>query len=406
MRLARVDRGSLACYARAMRSCARRAVVAITLVLATAIPARANFHLAVIDEVMAGCGADPAMQFVEIRMTSNDQNFVGGSTLTAFNCDGSEPRRTLLAIPAGKTVSNTMAGGRWIMASSSFQAASGIAPDFVITNPGIFPDCGQVCWGKPSNPDTTNAYVDCVAYGPYTGPPAPQGSPVSSIPNNGTQSLTRTGGGSNTFALAAPTPTNAMGQQSNLSACPLTTTTSIVPSSTTSTTTSGGTGTTIGPALLGGGAAKTDCFAGWHVVGASTTAPAVRCTDNDPSCDLNPEPGCRVSVSLCFDDAAEAIYGGKCSASPVTAFALTGTPDPQNAAAVTAAVQALPGAQAADGGTSFTPPIGALTCTSPIELEVPLRVKGTKTKKGVRALKSLTTADKRDKDKLKILCIP
>src|SRR4030095_14188366 len=156
-----------------------------------------------------------------------------------------------------------------------------------------------------------------------------QGSPVASTPNTGTQSLTRTGGGSNTFALAAPTPTNAMGQQSNLSACPLTTTTSIVPSSTTSTTTSGGTGTTIGPALLGGGAAKTDCFAGWHVVGATTTAPAVRCSDNDPTCDLNPEPGCRVSVSLCFDDAAEAIYGGRCAASPVTAFALTGNPDPQ-----------------------------------------------------------------------------
>ena len=132
----------------------------------------------------------------------------------------------------------------------------------------------------------------------------------------------------------------------------------------------------------------------------------MRCTDNDPTCDLNPQPGCRVSVSLCFDDAAEAIYGGKCTASPVTVFALTGNPDPQNAAAVAAAVQALPGAQPGSGGVSFTPPITVLTCTSPIDLEVPLRVKGAKTKKGVRALKSLTTADKRDRDKLKILCIP
>jgi hypothetical protein len=390
-----------------MRSRAPRATVALVLVLAAAAPARANFHLSVIDEVMAGCGADPTVQFVEIRMTSTDQNVVGGSTLTAFSCDGSQPRRTLLAIPALKTVPNTMAGGRWIMGSSSFQAASGIAPDVVITNPGIFPDCGQVCWGKPSNPDSTNAYVDCVAYGPFTGPPAPQGSPVSSIPNNGSQSLTRTGAGSNTFALATPSPTNAMGELGNLSACPVTTTTSLVPSSTTSTTTSGGgTGSTIGPALLGGGAAKTDCLAEWHVVGATSTAPVVRCTDNDPTCDLNPEPGCRVSVSLCFGDPAAVIYGGKCTASPVTAFALTGNPDPQNAAAVAAALQALPGAQAAAAGVSFTPPISALTCTAPIELEVPLRVKGTKTKKGVRALKSVTTADKRDRDKLRILCIP
>jgi hypothetical protein len=195
-----------------------------------------------------------------------------------------------------------------------------------------------------------------------------------------------------------------MGNLGNLSACPATTTTSITPSSTTSTTTSGG--TTIGPALLGGGAVKTDCLAGWHVVGATTTAPVVRCTDNDPTCDLNPEPGCRVSVSLCFDDAAATIYGGKCTASPVTTFALAGNPDPLAALAVVVAVEALPGAQAGAAGVSFTPPITVLTCTAPIDLEVPLRVKRTKTKKGVLALKSVTTADKRDKDKLKILCVP
>ncbi len=386
--------------------------MALGLMLLASMPVRAEFHFAQINEVMAGCGADATVQFVEIRMTASGQNQVGGSVLTAFSCDGSVPRRTLLLIPNGEIVNNSMIGGRWIMASPSFQAASGLAPDFVMTgaNPGIFPDCGQVCWGKPQNLNLSTNYVDCVAYGPYTGPPVPLGTPVASTPNTGSQSLNRVGNGPNNFALAPPSPEAANGMVGNLSACTpvtsTTTTTGLTPSSTTSTTISGGTGTTIGPALLGGGSPKTDCFAEWRVVGATATKPVVRCTDNDPTCDLNPAPGCRVSVSLCFDDAAAAIYGGRCTASPVTAFALTGNADEQNAAAVAAALQALPGAQPGVGGVSFTAPITALTCTSPIDLEVPLRVKGTKTKKGVRALKSVTTADKRDKDRLKILCIP
>ena len=69
-------------------------------------------------------------------------------------------------------------------------------------------------------------------------------------------------------------------------------------------------------------------------------------------------------------------------------------------------MQQLPGVQSALAGVSFAPPLATLTCSGPIDLEVPLRAKGTKVKKGVRALRSLTTADKRDKDKLKILCIP
>jgi hypothetical protein len=395
-----------------MRSCARHAVVALALVLVAAVPARANFHYAVIDEVMAGCGADPAVQFVEIRMTLDGQNVVGGSRLVAFSCDGSVPRRDLLLVDGN--IGNSMAGGRWIMATPGFQAASGIAPDFPTMEAGIFPDCGQICWGKPgSNLNSPSSYVDCVAYGPYTGPPAPRGTPVAVTPNTGSQSLTRAGSGFNNFVLDAPTPTNAMGQPGNLGACTqvssTTTTSGVGISSTTSTTTAGGgnTTTTIAAALLGGGAAKTDCSAAWRVVGVPETGPAVRCADDDGGCDQTVGlQGCRVRAQLCFNDAAAAVFGGKCAASPVTAFALTGNPDPQAAAAIATALQALPGAQPAGGGVSFAPPLAAFACTPPLDLDVPLKVKGSKIKKGSRTLKSVTTADKRDKDKLKILCIP
>jgi len=415
--------------------------VAVALVLVASMPARAAFHFAVIDELMSGCGVDPTVQFVEMRMFSGGQTVVGGTRLTAFSCDGTT-KNVLRLIPSGATLTNGMSGARWIIGSPNFQAAAGIAPDFVMSaaDPGIFRDCGQICWGAPVEGDftppddpgswdhtiTTN-YIDCVAYGPYTGPLDPSsGAILTSTPaNDGTKSLTRSGNTAfdNNFALATPTPTNNTGAAGSLAACGTFTTTSTAPpgggsttstappggGSTTSSTTSGGgptTTTTTAPPLLGGGSAKTDCFAEWRVTGATGTAPVVRCTDNDTTCDQSPAAGCVVRVQLCFNDAAAAIYGGRCVASPVTAFALGGSPDAQNVAAVAAALQELPGVQPALVGVAFEPPLAALTCSGPIDLEVPLRVKGTRIKKGVRALKSVTTAGKRDKDKLKILCIP
>jgi hypothetical protein len=387
-------------------------------------PARAAFHFAVIDEFMSGCGADPTMQYVEIRMLASGQTVVGDTRLAAFSCDGSVVNRLLL-VPDDLGGSGG-AGVRWIIGSPSFQAAAGIAPDFVMSDadPGIFPSCGQICWGAPGmfppdpslwDPTNPANYVDCVAYGPYTGPLHPSaGDPLGILPSTGSQSLTRAGNTAfdNDFVLAAPTPTNLAGQMGDLSECtPLTTTTTTSGGgggSTTSTTTSGGgstTSTTVGPALSGGGA-KTDCFGEWRVAGATGTKPTVRCTDNDASCDTSPAAGCVVRAQLCFNDAQQAIYRGRCTPAPVTAFGLIGNPDAANAAAVGTALAALPGAQVAAGGVTFASPPSGLVCTGAIDLTVPLRVRGTKTKKGAVLLKSVTTAGKRDKDKLKLLCIP
>lgn len=413
-----------------MRSCWCRAVVVVGLVLLASMPASAAFHFAVIDEVMSGCGADPTVQYVQIRMYFGGQTVIGGTRLTAFSCDGSAVN-VLRLVPTDKTLTNGMSGARWIIGSPNFQAAAGIAPDVEMSDadPGIFRDCGQICWGSPVEGDNTppddpgswdhtnlSNYVDCVAYGPYTGPlPTGAGAILTSTPaNDGTQSLKRSGDTAfdNNFALGTPSPTNNAGALGSLAACAGFTTTSTAPpggGSTTSTTTatSGSTTTTTpAPALRGGGAAKTDCFAGWRVAGATGTAPVVRCTDNDTTCDQSPAAGCVVRAQLCFNDAASAVYGGKCTAQPVTAFALSGNPDVQNASAVGAALQQLPGAQSAGAGVTFDPPLLALTCSDSIDLEVPLKVKGTKTKKGSRSLRSVATADKRDKDKLKVLCIP
>lgn len=409
-----------------MRSRSGRVVAAVVLLLVTSVPARGAFHFAVIDEVMSGCGADATFQYVEIRLLSSSQTVVADTRLAAFSCDGSVVNRLLL-VP--NDIGNGMAGARWIIGSPSFQATAGIAPDFVISDnlpPGIFQDCGQICWGAPevggvppdpASWDPTNPanYVDCVAYGPYTGLLGPAPGPIlTSTPNNGSQSLTRTGPSAfdNGFALATPSPSNNAGQAGTVTGCgTAATTTTTTPGGgggTTTTTTSGGgsTSTTVGPALSGGGSAKTDCFGEWCVAGATGTAPTVRCTDNDTTCDRSAAAGCVVRAQLCFNDAAQAIYKGKCAASPVTAFGLTGNVDATNGAAISAALLGLPGAQAATGGATFATPLAGLVCSGPIDLTVPLRVKAGKSKKGVVSLKSATTADKRDKDKLKILCVP
>lgn len=400
--------------------------MAVGLSLVASVPAPALFHIAVIDEVMSACGDDPSFQYVEIRTTSAGQVEVADTRLAAFSCDGSVVNRLLL-VPGN--IGNGVAGARWIIGSPAFEARAGIAPDFVMSDadPGIFPNCGQICWGAPGvlppdpstwDPTDPANYVDCVAYGPYTGPLRfGAGDPLTILPNNGSQSLTRTGPSAfdNAFALATPSPTNNAGQAGTVTGCSPagggTTTTTTVGGGggTTSTTTTGGgtTSTTVGPALSGGGA-KTDCFGEWRVAGATGTKPTVRCTDNDPSCDQSPAAGCVIRAQLCFNDASQPMYRGKCTASPVTAFATTGKVDPTNAAAISAALAGLPGAQAAAGGATFATPLGGLACTGAIDLTVPLEVKGTstRTKKGSVTIKSVVTAGKRDKDKLKLLCLP
>jgi len=394
-----------------MRASGRAGVLSVACVLASAVPALAAFHFAVIDEVMSGLNGDPTAQYVEIKTLLIGQKYVQNTRLTAFNCDGSSAT-VLLLVPGN--ICNGMSGARWSMGTASWAAATGVTPDFIFPA-GILSPCGMVCWGAPVGPgffpvdpgtwDPTQLqpggmpnYVDCVGYGGYTGPLLSTSLPVAaSGPGDGTQSLQR---GTNTFALAARTPTN--------NGC----------SSVTSTTTPGGSGTTsttmpgstapVGPALSGGAPAKTDCYGEWRVAGATGTSHVVRCTDGT-SCDVGSGPGCVFRAQLCFDDAANVLYHGKCSASPITSISVTDpgkdATDSANASAVSAALAGL-GGQVSGGGVTFTSPVSSSTCTSSFELSVPLKTKGAKMRKGVRTMKLTTTAAKRDSDTLKLICNP
>jgi hypothetical protein len=216
----------------------RAALAAVLLVLTGARPAHALFHISVIDEIDARAGGNPNEQYVQIRMLAGFQNRVAHARIAAFACDGSFDR-VLIELP--HDVPNQGTGLRWIAATSP-AATGGIAPDFTIPA-GIPTSCGMICWGAPGilppNPPTWDAtnpanYVDCVAYGGFTGTPPPKsGTPTPLPPGDGTRALVRiadTDDNAADFALACPHPTNNAGQTGTLPGCtPTTTTTTTLP---------------------------------------------------------------------------------------------------------------------------------------------------------------------------------
>ena len=151
------------------------ALSTVTILLSLPLPASALFHFSVIGEVMTSYQDDPNVQFVEIRMLFSSQNLVANSVLGAFDANGSYMGDVLI-VPGNVSISG--ANVTWLMATSRFQAISGLTPDFIMPA-GLPSDGGMLCWGAPGsivpNPaswDHANPllYVDCLAYGSYSGP--------------------------------------------------------------------------------------------------------------------------------------------------------------------------------------------------------------------------------------------
>jgi cysteine-rich repeat protein len=164
-----------------------RALIALSvpaLMLGLAGPAHAAFHFAHISEVLVSHGGEATRQFVEIEMDAGGQTIVENSVLAAFDSAG-DLIGDLLVVPGN--ISNSGSGLKWLMATAEFEATTGLAPDF--TFPAGLPlGGGMVCWGAPGSvppdPGTWDHgdpanYVDCLAYGTYTGPTHPgSGTPT------------------------------------------------------------------------------------------------------------------------------------------------------------------------------------------------------------------------------------
>lgn len=205
-----------------MRRSMESVVVGVAMALAFVRPAQATFHFNSISEVGAGFQGNPGIQFVELRLDAGGQTNLINTRLTAFDAAGNATELLLSDHP----VANGTSGANVLYATAAFQAATGVAPDFMIPA-GLVTPIGMICWGAPGivppapsswDLDKPSEYVDCVAYGSYAGVTRPaSGTPTSLSAGDGTQSLTRTTGtsasGSNAsdFALAAPNVCNNAG---------------------------------------------------------------------------------------------------------------------------------------------------------------------------------------------------
>ncbi|HET9062539.1 MAG TPA: hypothetical protein VFO62_04550, partial [Candidatus Binatia bacterium] len=205
--------------------------IAVTTTLA-AEPATATYHIAEISEVLTGYNFLTSAQFVEIRMKAGGQHLVSGTKLAAFDQAGVF-FKILLTIPGDV---GSGADRRWLIATSEFEATSGIQADFELTERLPYFH-GMVCWGDPVAGETDPAnYVDCVSYGQYRGDPNVHTAAPTPISPSGysIQRISDTNDSLADFVCGDPiTPENNAGESVDLaSSAPCGT-----PTSTTSTST-------------------------------------------------------------------------------------------------------------------------------------------------------------------------
>ena len=193
------------------------AAVVVTLTVVPLRTSEAVFHFSVIDEVMTSYDGDTAVQFVEINMLLSGQNVVANTVLAAFDDSGSY-LGDVLVVP--QNVPSSGSGVRWIMGTSQFETVSGLAPDFIMPA-GLPTGGGMVCWGGPVDHTNPAQYVDCVAYGTYSGPSNVHVGTPTSLDADG-HSLQRTQDTANNaadFACGDPaSPTNNAGSSASLAA--------------------------------------------------------------------------------------------------------------------------------------------------------------------------------------------
>jgi hypothetical protein len=143
--------------------------------------------------------------------------------------------------------------------------------------------------------------------------------------------------------------------------------------------------------VAGGGPARTDCFAAWKVTTDGTTAnhgpTGVDCQDGDPACDIDGKADgvCTIAVSAC----AGAMDVAGCTPDAVTAMTLT----PR-----TTRLGLVPPAVPANEGT----------CGPATVVPVPLRKAphGFRPSRPVVLALTATTASGRDRDVLRLRCVP
>lgn len=222
---------------------ASAAVVFVTVsILCAALPARATFHIMVVDQLFPGLESAPHAQYVMLRTLAPFQTAVYGQPLSVFDAAGNAlgtfgtfcnaPRQSCIlpavspACSAGGCPGGLATNGRSILAATRWaQDLFCVTADLLATGVLPYPN-GRACFGDCGlRDDCGSGPVDCVAYGSFTGDNAPFGSPAMSPmlgealvadPARSNQFLKPTDpllDNSLGFSVGAPTPENFRGDQ-------------------------------------------------------------------------------------------------------------------------------------------------------------------------------------------------
>jgi cysteine-rich repeat protein len=205
--------------------------VALTLsLLTTGRLARARNHSVQLDEVMAGCGGDARVQFVEMRFPQDQNRWGGCVELRFFDADGTQ--RAAFPIPHDVPDDHLIDDNAALFATEEFAALPGAPrPDFIFP-PAILSPTGKVCYhgdgsgfnsaGLPCFPVNL-----CLSYGEFRGNTETSDSPAPGLPVDGATSLQRFQGFEDLgdgeqfnadFHLATPAPRNNQGLAAMLTA--------------------------------------------------------------------------------------------------------------------------------------------------------------------------------------------
>jgi hypothetical protein len=188
-----------------------RAVGLSCLALALFAPsAQATFHLIYVSEVYPGSVAHPQSSYVELQMYDDDENFVGGRSVTLHNSTGGTIGTFTFPddLPGNSIDQQTI-----LVGDDGVEAAFGVKPDLINSALNVPASGGAACWQG----------FDCVSWGNFTGTTSPSsGIPAGQLGNPDGSSLTRiiTGGACSNrldenddsddsdrdFGLAAPSP--------------------------------------------------------------------------------------------------------------------------------------------------------------------------------------------------------
>jgi large repetitive protein len=143
------------------------------LLLFTAAPAQATFHLIKVREVHPGSSDD---SYVELQMYAAGQSLLSGHSMTLYDASGALSHSSTFS----STVPNSANQQTVLIGDTGVQTAFGVAPDLVDSGLVVSASGGAACWNAGGLP------ADCVAWGNFSGSAALQlatgttvGSPVS-----------------------------------------------------------------------------------------------------------------------------------------------------------------------------------------------------------------------------------